>query len=58
MPHPAGEFGVIVRLESAARAEMVKVSPTWKPQSLNAMRRLEGSWWTTVSVVIPGIEDF
>jgi hypothetical protein len=21
--------------------EMVKVSPTWKPQSLNAMRRLE-----------------
>lgn len=26
---------------SAAEAEMVKVSPTWKPQSLNAMRRLE-----------------
>ena len=23
-------------------SEMVKVSPTWKPQSLNAMRRLEG----------------
>jgi len=23
-------------------AEIVKVSPTWKPQSLNAMRRLEG----------------
>ncbi|TLM99583.1 hypothetical protein FDZ74_17800, partial [bacterium] len=22
-------------------AELVKVSPTWKPQSLNAMRRLE-----------------
>jgi len=26
---------------SAFPAEMVKVSPTWKPQSLNAMRRLE-----------------
>jgi hypothetical protein len=26
---------------SLAGAEMVKVSPTWKPQSLNAMRRLE-----------------
>jgi hypothetical protein len=26
---------------SEAGAEMVKVSPTWKPQSLNAMRRLE-----------------
>jgi hypothetical protein len=25
----------------AAGAEIVKVSPTWKPQSLNAMRRLE-----------------
>ena len=23
-------------------AEIVKVSPTWKPQSLNAMRRLDG----------------
>jgi hypothetical protein len=26
---------------SLTQAEMVKVSPTWKPQSLNAMRRLE-----------------
>ncbi len=26
---------------STLNAEMVKVSPTWKPQSLNAMRRLE-----------------
>jgi hypothetical protein len=26
---------------SVQQAEMVKVSPTWKPQSLNAMRRLE-----------------
>jgi hypothetical protein len=26
---------------SVGQAEMVKVSPTWKPQSLNAMRRLE-----------------
>jgi hypothetical protein len=26
---------------SGRHAEMVKVSPTWKPQSLNAMRRLE-----------------
>jgi hypothetical protein len=26
---------------SVEQAEMVKVSPTWKPQSLNAMRRLE-----------------
>lgn len=26
---------------SPTQAEMVKVSPTWKPQSLNAMRRLE-----------------
>jgi hypothetical protein len=26
---------------SVVPAEMVKVSPTWKPQSLNAMRRLE-----------------
>ncbi len=26
---------------SVERTEMVKVSPTWKPQSLNAMRRLE-----------------
>ena len=28
-------------LYSQLEAEMVKVSPTWKPQSLNAMRRLE-----------------
>jgi len=27
-------------LNSSQAAEMVKVSPTWKPQSLNAMRRL------------------
>jgi hypothetical protein len=27
--------------ESEPTAEIVKVSPTWKPQSLNAMRRLE-----------------
>src|SRR4030065_2369592 len=26
---------------SVQQAEIVKVSPTWKPQSLNAMRRLE-----------------
>jgi hypothetical protein len=26
---------------SLGEAEMVKVSPTWKPQTLNAMRRLE-----------------
>ncbi len=26
---------------SVVNAELVKVSPTWKPQSLNAMRRLE-----------------
>jgi len=28
-------------LRSVAGAEMVKISPTWKPQSLNAMNRLE-----------------
>src|SRR5512137_2421735 len=28
-------------LGSQRSAEMIKVSPTWKPQSLNAMRRLE-----------------
>lgn len=28
-------------LNSLFNAEMVKVSPTWKPQTLNAMRRLE-----------------
>jgi hypothetical protein len=31
----------LLRLLSHTEAEMVKVSPTWKPQSLNAMRRLE-----------------
>jgi hypothetical protein len=28
---------------SGSGGEMVKLSPTWKPQSLNAMRRLEGA---------------
>ena len=31
----------LLTLFSPTPAEMVKVSPTWKPQSLNAMRRLE-----------------
>jgi hypothetical protein len=31
----------LLTLFSQLEAEMVKVSPTWKPQSLNAMRRLE-----------------
>lgn len=31
----------LLLLFSMAEAEMVKVSPTWKPQSQNAMRRLE-----------------
>ena len=31
----------LLSLCSIEQAEMVKVSPTWKPQSLNAMRRLE-----------------
>jgi len=31
----------ILLLLSETSAEIVKVSPTWKPQSLNAMRRLE-----------------
>jgi hypothetical protein len=31
----------LLTLFSQLDAEMVKVSPTWKPQSLNAMRRLE-----------------
>ena len=31
----------LLALFSRLDAEMVKVSPTWKPQSLNAMRRLE-----------------
>jgi hypothetical protein len=31
----------LLALFSGRPAEMVKISPTWKPQSLNAMRRLE-----------------
>jgi len=31
----------LLTLFSQADCEMVKISPTWKPQSLNAMRRLE-----------------
>jgi hypothetical protein len=31
----------LLSLCSVERAELVKISPTWKPQSLNAMRRLE-----------------
>lgn len=31
----------LLSLCSVKQVEMVKVSPTWKPQSLNAMRRLE-----------------
>lgn len=31
----------LLTLFSQSEAEIVKVSPTWKPQSLNAMRRLE-----------------
>jgi hypothetical protein len=31
----------LLALLSRTPAEMVKISPTWKPQSLNAMRRLE-----------------
>ena len=31
----------LLSLFSVQQVEMVKVSPTWKPQSLNAMRRLE-----------------
>ena len=31
----------LLSLYSVTMSEMVKVSPTWKPQSLNAMRRLE-----------------
>lgn len=31
----------LLALLSPTQAEMVKISPTWKPQSLNAMRRLE-----------------
>jgi hypothetical protein len=31
----------LMAIYSGMQAEIVKVSPTWKPQSLNAMRRLE-----------------
>jgi hypothetical protein len=31
----------LMAIYSVMQAEIVKVSPTWKPQSLNAMRRLE-----------------
>ena len=31
----------LLSLSSVLQAEMIKVSPTWKPQSLNAMRQLE-----------------
>ena len=31
----------LLTLLSQTNAELVKISPTWKPQSLNAMRRLE-----------------
>ncbi|HEX9107018.1 MAG TPA: hypothetical protein VF832_07315, partial [Longimicrobiales bacterium] len=31
----------LLTLYSATDAEIIKVSPTWKPQSLNAMRRLQ-----------------
>ncbi|MBE3038695.1 MAG: hypothetical protein IMZ62_07775 [Chloroflexi bacterium] len=34
-------FILLLLSESNPSAEIVKVSPTWKPQSLNAMRRLE-----------------
>lgn len=30
----------LLALYSLTQSEMVKISPTWKPQSLNAMRRL------------------
>jgi hypothetical protein len=33
--------GLLLLANSRLPAEMVKISPTWKPQSLNAMRRLE-----------------
>lgn len=48
MPRQAGKNELQAQLESyllrrhcKADADMVKASPTWKPQSLNAMRRLE-----------------
>ncbi len=31
----------LLLMKSDAAAEIVKISPTWKPQTLNAMRRLE-----------------
>jgi hypothetical protein len=36
-----GPAAMPAAISGQAPAEMVKVSPTWKPQSLNAMRRLE-----------------
>ena len=38
----------LLTLHSHLSAEMVKVSPTWKPQSLNAMRRLERTLSTNI----------
>ena len=35
------ETFILARLSPLDSAEIVKISPTWKPQSLNAMRRLE-----------------
>jgi hypothetical protein len=35
------EVYLMVLFHSSIHCEMVKVSPTWKPQTLNAMRRLE-----------------
>lgn len=47
-PRQSGKNELQAQIESylltffwCTRAEMVKVSPTWKPQTLNAMRRLE-----------------
>jgi phage terminase large subunit-like protein len=34
-------------------AEMVKVSPTWKPQTLNAMRRLRAARVTIAGTLLP-----
>ena len=48
MPRQSGKNELQAQLEtyllrrfSKRDADMVKASPTWKPQSLNAMRRLE-----------------
>ncbi len=47
-PRQSGKNEVQAQLESylltylrEIDAEIVKVSPTWRPQSINAMRRLE-----------------